>query len=317
MKIPSSRPYKQNFRHHSGRRKHGHDYKAPCRYHVTISKASSCPDFSVLRIPEEDIANSYLDLTPIGEIIDEEVRDFQKHHPKILVRDHIVMPDHLHIFIEVIIRLEKAVGNAIGGLKSGIVRRVREITRRPDLKVFDEGFNDKVVFFLRDPNVVSEYIRQNPYRLAVRIRRPDFFEKSRMVRIDGRQVQTYGNRFHFRNPFKYALIIHRSDNEAIYNRKLEDCLYYAENGGVVVSAFISAREKAIRKRVEEAGGRIILVRDRPFEVREKPAMHDFSLCCDGKLLIISPLDYHDQPKTEHPSRSKCLDMNALAELICR
>lgn len=316
MKIPSPKPYKQSFRHHNNRRKRGHDYKAPCRYHVTINKSASCPDFSILRIPE-DITNSYLDLTPIGEVIDKEVRDFQKRHPKILVRDHTVMPDHVHIFIEVLLRLEKAVGHDIGGLKSGITKIVREITRNQNLVVFDEGFNDKVVFFLRDPNVVSEYIRQNPYRLAVRIKRPDFFEKSRMVKICGRQVQTYGNRFHFRNPFKYALIIHRSDSDVIYDQKLEDCLYYAENGGVVVSAFISAREKAIRKRIEEVGGRIILIKDRPFEDKEKPALHDFNLCCEGKLLIISPLDYLNLPKADHPSRSQCLDMNALAELICR
>lgn len=310
-------PNSQNFRKHMKRRKIGHDYKAPWKYHITLNKAQDAPDFSSLRILEMMPNGVRLTLSAIGEIIENEIKDFSIHHPEIRVIDYIVMPDHIHLLIHVKERLNRAVGSAVGGLMTGISKIWRELNHNPDLNVFEEGYNDRIIYSFISLDSVCSYIRHNPYRLAVRRQRPDFFKKERHIYIEGREVQAYGNLFHLRNPFKYPLTIHRADDDRIFNQKMQDCLYYSANGGIVVSAFISQREKQIRKAVEDAGGRIILVSDRPFEDREKPARHDFDLCAQGRLLIISPMDYRSLPQSEHPSRSQCLDMNALAEKISK
>lgn len=310
-------PNRENFKRHKKRRKFGHDYKAPWKYHITITKAQKAPDFSSLRILEMIPNGVRLVLSVLGEIIENEIRNFSIHHPEIRVIDYIIMPDHVHILIQVKERLKKAVGSAIGGLTTGIAKVWRELNGNPDLNVFEEGYNDRIIYSFISLDTVGNYIRHNPYRLAVRKERPEFFQKERHIYIEGREVQAYGNLFHLRNPFKYPLIIHRADDDRIFNQKLDDCLYHATNGGVVVSAFISQREKQIRKAVEDAGGRIILVSDRPFEDREKPARHDFDLCVQGRLLIISPMDYLSLPQCEHPGRSQCLDMNAFAEKISK
>lgn len=256
-----------------------------------------------------------VDLLPLGLIIEEEIRNFSLHHPQIKVVEHIVMPDHVHLLIQVKERLSRAVGNAIGGLMTGISKIWREFNSNPEIDVFEKGFNDRIMYSFISLDAVCDYIRQNPYRLAVRRARPDFFQMQRNIFIEGREVQAYGNLFHLRNPFKFPLIVHRSDDDRVFNQKLEECLYYAANGGVVVSAFISQREKEIRRKIEDLGGRIILISNCPIANREKPAKHDFELCCEGRLLIISPVDYLALPKTEHPSRSQCLDMNKLAEKL--
>lgn len=303
------------FKRHYKRRKKNHDYKDPWKYHITLAKDPSAPLFCTLRILELIPNGVSVDLLPLGLIIEEEIRNFSLHHPQIKVVEHIVMPDHVHLLIQVKERLSRAVGNAIGGLMTGISKIWRELNSNPEIDVFEKGFNDRIMYSFISLDAVCDYIRQNPYRLAVRRARPDFFQKQRNIFIWGREVQAYGNLFHLRNPFKFPLIVHRADDERIFSQKLEECLYYAANGGVVVSAFISQREKEIRREIEEMGGRIILISNCPIANREKPAKHDFGLCCEGRLLIISPIDYLALPKSEHPSRSQCMDMNQLAERL--
>lgn len=310
-------PYKDKFIHRNNRRKKNHDYCAPWKYHITILKTKGAPDFCTLSIKELSPEGVSILYSLLGKIIEDAIWNIPKFNAKVRVLQYIIMPDHIHLLIQVISRLEKPVGNVIGGFKAGISNTWRQWRNDRSVNIFEEGFNDKIIYPDRELNDIFDYIRQNPYRLAVRWMRPVFFQKERNIFIAGREVQAYGNLFHFRNPFKYALVIHRKDTEAEFNQKLDDCIYYAANGGIVVSAFISPREKEIRKIIEDIGGKIILIHDRPIENRGKPARHVFDLCVQGNLLMVSPMDYATLPKTEHPSRSQCLDMNSLAEKVAK
>ncbi|MCM1297217.1 MAG: transposase [Muribaculaceae bacterium] len=305
---------KKNYRHHHNRRKRGHDYCAPkWKYHITIAKNPDCNSFGSLVIEELTTYGVKVKYSALGNIIWRGIRAFQLSYFE--VYRYAIMPDHIHLLIYVKERLPMHLSRFIAKFKTEIANEWRRRQANPELKVFERGFNDRIIMKEQNLNMVYEYIHQNPYRLAVRQCRPHFFQKIRHIFIDNREIQAYGNLFHFRNPFKYVLIVHRNDNDEIFNQKLQECIYFALNGGVVVSAFISQREKKIRKEIEAVGGRIILVNSRPFEERGKPAKHDFELCIEGRLLVVSPIDYFDYPKSDHPSRSQCLNMNALAERI--
>lgn len=111
------------------------------------------------------------------------------------------------------------------------------------------------------------------------------------------------------NPFKDQVIVHRADSDQVYNAHLDRWLYNAANGGVLVSPFISPREKSVKKEADTIGGRFIQITNRPFEDREKPYGHDFDLCAQGRLLIIAPAA--GMPM----DRASCLKMNSLAQII--
>lgn len=311
----SKKPYKNDFIHHHHRRKLNHDYRAPWIYHITVSKAPEAPAFSSLVIENLTPDGVSLNLHPLGKIIRNHLWVFQRRVPKVRILQYAIMPDHIHFLVQVISRLDRHLSHYMNGLKTGITNKWQLNYGDSSLPVFTAGFNDRIMYSHRSLDVVFRYIRQNPYRLAVRQMRPDFFQRSRNIFVNGREMQAYGNLFLFRNPFKISLVVHRADTEADFNIKLDECLYYAANGGVVVSAFISPREKEIRREIESVGGRIILVHDRPLGEREKPLEHDFGLCVEGRLLLVSPLDYLAKPRAEHPSRSRCLDMNGLAAAI--
>ncbi len=298
------------FEHHNHRRKFGHDYRAPWKYHITVTKAPGCQDFSEIVVKELTPGGIHTRFSALGMVIWRAIRYIQD--DRLSVIRFAIMPDHLHLLVHVKQRLDEHLGLEISRLKGYVTRHWRNKTGNDCTEVFDENYNDRIILPEHSLDDVYKYIENNPYRLAVRRMRPDFFSKTRGLEIDGRECQGYGNLFFLRNPFRIALVVHRKDSDKEFWRKRDECLYYAANGGVVVSAFISQRERAIRKEIEAIGGRIILIHDRPFADRQKPARHEFGQCSQGRLLMVSAMEYQRLPKREHPSREQCLDMNKLA-----
>ena len=306
-------PFKEDFHHHHHRRKHDHDYCAPWKYHITILKAQGCESFSHLKIKELTPDGVVTIFTPLGSLIWHAIKSIQ--NDRLRIYRFSIMPDHIHLLIHATKRLPQHLGFYIATLKAQVTSEWRQQKEDQDAQIFQENYNDRIILPEHNLDDVYQYIRQNPYRLAIRQTKPEFFKKKRNIFINDREIQAYGNLFLLRNPFKISLVIHRADSEQTFQKKKEECLYYALNGGVIVSAFISPREKEIRKAIEEVGGKIILIHNQPLADRAKPERRKFNLCIEGKLLMISPIDYLEAPQTEHPSRAQCLDMNKLAEAI--
>lgn len=155
--------------------------------------------------------------------------------------------------------------------------------------VFTPDFHDRYLRPNHRLSTIVEYIRQNPYRLLVRRFNPDFFRRINNIEIGGGLWQAYGNLQLLDNPFKAPVVIHRSDSYIVKANKERRWKHLAQNGGVLVSPFISPEEKSVRRQCEQNNGKIILVSNTPLGEREKPSAHDFELCAQGLLLILSPM----------------------------
>ena len=213
------------------------------------------------------------------------------------------MPDHVHFLLWVQSRLEDPLGAYIARFKNSI--NVASSLNH----IFEDGFNDQIVTNKRDLNTIFNYIRTNPYRLAIRRACPDFFTKCNNQIIGDTLCQLYGNIHLLDNPFKDQVIVLRADDDDTFRANCDRWLYTVANGGVLVSPFISQREKSVRKEAELLGGRFIKITNQPFGEREKPTGQDFDLCAEGRMLIIAP-------SVEMPlDRLCCLKMNSLAETI--
>lgn len=195
-------------------------------------------------------------------------------------------------------------------LKVGIRQelRCRSIIDTP---VFAEDFYDRILRPTHSLNVIYDYIRRNPYRLAVRMANRSFFQRRNNLVIEGEQWQAYGNIQLIANPFKEQVVIHRADSPDTRVRNRGRWIHTASNGGVLVSPFISKDEKAIRQEAEASKSKIILISNRPLAEREKPTGHDFEQCCEGRLLILAP------QKELPSSRTTFLHLNHIADYISR
>lgn len=282
-----------------------HDYKSRCIYHITIGKAPDCPDFSII---SGSASRPIVIHSSIGEIIESQILIFPNLCPDLHVLRYIIMPDHIHFAIFARNYLPKAIGRYIGMMKVRSGQLIRE--RFPGVKdIFTEGFHDRYLRAAHRLSTIIEYIQQNPYRLLIRRQNPDFFRRINNIKINERLWQAYGNIHLLDNPFKASVIIHRSDSESLKTAKIRRWKHLSENGGVLVSPFISPAEKEIRLQCEMGKGKVILLSNKPLGEREKPAAHDFELCAEGRLLILSPMN-------SLPSgRETFLYLNSIAESI--
>lgn len=277
-----------------------HDYRSKAKYMITLMKSAVTPRFG-------EVCNfgngHHIMLSSIGMEVKSSIMGVKEICSSMRLWQYIVMPDHVHFLINIDNHLDEPIGNYIARLKVSI-------NKKCGMQVFEHGFNDQIITNKRSLDVIFRYIKDNPHRLAVRYDHPEYFRRINEVEIAGRRCSAYGNLQLLQNPFKEQVVCHRADTEETKRSKREQWIYIAANGGVLVSPFISPSEKDIRKEAEEAGGKIMLISNRLMCERDKPSAHDFELCEQGRMLIITP---HGLP--ESFSRQSCLEMNALAAQI--
>ncbi|MDE7161033.1 MAG: hypothetical protein K2O24_09395 [Muribaculaceae bacterium] len=314
-----------------GRRLPGHDYRAKCIYHITMTKAPEAPIFGHLT---GGVTSPKIKYSAAGLTIFRHLHYLPTLSPHIRLTQYQIMPDHIHLLIFVTARLDSHLGNYIGHWKNRLNKEAAVLLSSPPL--FSENFHDRIIFPDQDLGTILEYIRKNPYRLAVRHATPDYFRRIRSYNISGHDYQLYGNPFLLRNPFKSAVIVHSRYSEAERAAHREKWLHTAENGGVLVSPFISKMEKAILQEALETGGRVIRIQNTPFPSdRFKPSGREFDLCVRGQLLLIAPFPHNGNQNSpissikaqyspflpsgiipsEKVTRGECKSMNALAEAI--
>ena len=120
-----------------------------------------------------------------------------------------------------------------------------------------------------------------------------------------------GNRFLLDIPQKMAVIVHSAYTDEEYADWRRKWLACGEAGGVLISAAIATREKEVMREAMDRGYNIILLRENGFPPLYKPSGESFTVCSEGRLLQISPWEFHMERKTI--SREQCLILNRMAE----
>lgn len=308
------KPFKDSGEHSYHRRSFHHDYHNPFIYHIILKKRKDCENFGSVtgnaRIPYGNLGCAAIKESLLGRIIAKMALRVPYDYPIIKLHQFCVMPDHLHILLQVLFRSDKHLDFYIDHLKERIAKRISTETGKliSADDIFEKGYCDKPLYDDRSLDGWYRYIRENPHRLAMRLQYPYFFQRVRNLIIDNYECQAYGNLFLLRNPDKAAVKVSRkfSEEEKAKNKAL--WIESASRGTVIVSPFISPAEKAIRAEVETLGANIILITHEAFPDRYKPSKHDFDLCSTGRLLIITL----GMPAQTPLSRKTCLTMNSLA-----
>ncbi len=299
------------------KRAFAHNYHAPFIYHIILKKKKGFENFGVVRgnarIPYGSPGCAYIEESKIGKIIAREILKIQRIFPILQVYQFKVMPDHVHILLNVKEWSQYHLDFYIESLYDNIAEAYSKAIGRhvSSAMIFQTGYCDKPLLRKRSLDSLFRYIRENPHRLAMRRQFPQFFQHVRMLQIGDHEYEAYGNLFLFRNPDKEAVKISRSFTPKEKLQKKAEWLSEGVKGTVLVSPFISPAEKSIRSEAEAIGAKIILIIHEAFPDRYKLASHDFTLCSEGRLLIISlglPI------KTEL-TRSICERMNALAKAV--
>ena len=284
-----------------------------------------------------------VELTALGKAIrDEEIRKIEEHYSMVEVWKLCIMPDHIHMIVRVKDNLPegKHLGQVIWGFKVGCTKAWWRLmpSEKPlgtetapvpagspaapvpagspagkNPSLFEPGYNDKILLREGQLDNWKRYLDDNPRRLAIKRLHPDFFTVIHQAVIVGRKCQMVGNRFLLDIPQKMAVIVHSAYTDEEYADWRRKWLACGEAGGVLISAAIAAREKEVMREAMDRGYNIILLRENGFPPLYKPSGESFTVCSEGRLLQISPWEFHMERKTI--SREQCLILNRMAEEI--
>lgn len=317
MKNQEIKTYKETGEHSYHRRAFGHNYYAPFIYHVILKKAPHCEAYGHItgdaRIAPGEYGSAKTKETQLGSIIAKALLHLQYEFNTLKLLQFCVMPDHVHILLQVLNKTDKHLDFYINYLKNDIAVRysIKSGNTITDEDIFLPGYCDKLLYDNRSLDALYRYIRENPHRLAMRQQFPQFFRRIRKLKIQGEYYEAYGNLLLLRNPDKEAVKLSRKLSEDEKSQKSSEWISKVAEGTILVSPFISSAEKQVRVEAEKAGAKIILITHESFPELYKPSAHDFALCEQGRLLIISL----GQPAKTAISRQLCLQMNDLAARI--
>lgn len=317
MSSSEIRPLKETGEHSYHRRAFNHNYFSPFIYHIILKKTISCEYFGSIegsaRIAPGNLGSAKIQESALGTIIAKSLLRLPYEFPILKLLQFCVMPDHVHILLQILYKSDHHLDFYIENLKNRIAAKYSDKLGRiiNDNEIFETGYCDKPLYDNRSLDGLYRYIRENPHRLAMRQQFPHFFRRIRKLKIGKLEYEAYGNPFLYRNPDKEAVKISRKFSTDEKVRKKDQWLSNAANDTILVSPFISKEEKSIRAEAEAVGAKIILITHESFPERFKPSAHDFELCEQGRLLIISL----GLPAKTELSREHCLTMNALAQNI--
>ncbi len=318
----------------------GTAWKGAGIYHVTLTIPSREPLLGELVIPDNDPKQARVERTELGEKLVKEIYAIGGIHKQVRILQFCLMPDHLHLILHLRQDSGVSIRAIIRGFWQGAKRLGREYTLSIDPEL-NSGTTNKVdatilhrafPIFTEQPFIrplsrkgqlqtMYDYIRMNPQRLATKKLMPGFFRVQEGIEIAGRRYSGVGN-VALLQVEKYAPVHVRrtmideamhGDNTRLRNY-MNGCVLAARQGAVMVSPFISDKEKKVMVVLLAEEHPIIYIADNGFRDYYKPSDGLFDSVAAGRVLMLSPWEY--DPSKRHVTREECVAMNRMAEEIC-
>ena len=165
------------------------------------------------------------------------------------------------------------------------------------------------------------YVQMNPQRLATKRLKPGYFRVQREIEIAGRHYSGVGNIALLQAEQFMPVHVRRTMVEAAEHGEptqlrnyMNGCVLAARKGIVMVSPFISPKEKEVLSVLLKEEHPIIMLADNGFGEYYKPSDALFDAVAAGRMLILSPWEHDD--KKQHITREECVALNGMAEEIC-
>ncbi len=302
-------------------------------YHVTLTVPSREPLFGKLVIPDNDPKQAQVERTELGNAVVDCIWKVPKLHPEVRVISFDLMPDHIHTIWHVVRPMSVGIKTVVRGFWQGAKKCGREYSMsispnsirdneyRPENSIFTEMPFIRPLSGKGQLNAMIRYTWLNPQRLATKRLMPDYFRVQEGVQIAGRTYAGVGNVELLQRGRYMPVHVRRTmveEAEHGDNRRLCDymnsCVLAARQGAVMVSPFISPKEKEVMEVLLKEGLPFICIADNGFRDYYKPQDSLFDTVARKQVLILSPWDY-DSHK-QHVSRAECVEMNQMAEQIC-
>jgi len=104
-------------------------------------------------------------LTNLGIIVRRSIEDIPKHYPTISVDHFVIMPNHIHLLLQ--INTDPDGRSVIAPTISTVVRLMKgAVSKQAGFTVWQKGFYDHVIRNNKDYRAIWNYIEGNPSKWA-------------------------------------------------------------------------------------------------------------------------------------------------------
>ena len=290
-------------RHH---RENGWDYKGRAIYHFTLPVEERYPLFGVLE--GESAETAFVRLNAFGrrvyQMLDGLAQFYAGKEFALKVLAQKVMPDHVHLVIQVLEPLPQSIGAVVRGFKSGCTKVYKEMYGsgenaagvhgdcegsgaggRADAPVhFARIFARRGSIWEQNPAYYHErilhapgqlrrmidYVKDNPRRLWIKSHNPELFRLHRRTEAAGLSFTSMGNHFLLDWPDKQAVEMSRSASNEEVQERLQSVLAAAQNGTVTYTAAISKGEQLIARTLRAQGYPLVVLLNDGFPKEGSP-----------------------------------------------
>lgn len=311
------------------------DYRNPAIMLLTLVTIDRKPLLGELRGQE-------IQRTTLGQQVAEEIERIPTYHygAPIEIYSYVLMPDHVHILLQIHERLPMHIGKYVQWFKkqcSEIGYALAAIPASKGSRVFAPEYHDRILMGKNQLAAMKGYIQDNPRRLALKRANKELFKIHQDINIAGIECTLLGNLFLADYPMRQVIQCSRRLTQEETDHQKNECLAAAEQGVVHITAAISEGEKRIARALRERGYPLIILLhdgfpkpDSPHYRYFKPQGVYFEACAAGKLLLVEPKDealeranIAERVKTKigniphNTQRYRFVAMNMIAEEIAK
>ena len=293
-------------RHH---RENGWDYRGRAIYHFTLPVEGRYPLFGTL--VGDSAETAYVRLNAYGwrvcRMLSGLAQFYRGKGYALKVLAQMVMPDHVHLVIQVLEPLPQSIGAVVRGFKSGCTKVYKEEyycsgenaaevhgengekgaerhgedgKNAAEVHGEDEknaaerhGEDEKVERILHAPGQLRrmiDYVKDNPRRLWLKSHNPDLFKLHRRTEAAGLSFTSMGNHFLLNWPDGQVVEMTRSATNEEIEERLCSVSAAAHNGAVTYTAAISKGEQIIARTLREQGYPLVVLLNDGFPKEGSP-----------------------------------------------
>ena len=280
-------------RHH---REKGWNYRGQGIYHFTLPVEGRYPLFGALEGESADTA--FVRLNAFGRRVCQMLSGLAQFYKDkgyaLKVLTQMVMPDHVHLVIQVLEPLPQSIGAVVRGFKSGCTKVYKEefycngenaakVNGGPqagDARVNGEApvhfarifagrgsiwqqdkayYHERILHTPGQLRRMIDYVKDNPRRLWLKSHNPDLFKLHRRTEAAGLSFTSMGNHFLLNLPDSQTVEMSRSATNKEIQDRLSSALLAAHDGSVTYTAAISKGEQLIARSLREQGYPLVVL----------------------------------------------------------
>ena len=293
-------------RHH---RENGWDYRGRAIYHFTLPVEERYPLFGTL--DGESAETAFVRLNPFGRRVCQMLCGLAQFYAgkgfalKVLAQK--VMPDHVHLVIQVLEPLPQSIGAVVRGFKSGCTKVYKEMyssgenaaeVHRNGERNDEDGhekaaevpvhfarifagrgsiwqqdaayYHERILHAPGQLRRMIDYVKDNPRRLWIKSHNPELFKLHRRTEAAGLSFTSMGNHFLLDWPDKQMVEMSRSATKEEVQEQLQSVLAAAHNGTITYTAAISKGEQLIARTLREQGYPLVVLLNDGFPKEGSP-----------------------------------------------